>query len=55
MRPAAALPSFSAGSCFLSPPEGRLGVRAWALRGRLQANGTHERPDPKLKGADEKD
>src|ERR1700691_3505359 len=41
-----ALPSFSAGSCCLSPPEGRLGVCAWALRGRLKATEPHERPDP---------
>src|SRR5215216_879096 len=27
------LPSLSPGCCFLSAPEGRLGVRAWALRG----------------------
>src|SRR5215207_7527749 len=27
------LPSFSLGCCSLSAPEGRLGVRAWALRG----------------------
>src|SRR3984885_1271476 len=30
------LPSFSAGSCCLAPPEGRLGVCAWALRGPLK-------------------
>lgn len=27
------VPSFSAGSCCLSAPEGRLGACAWALRG----------------------
>ena len=33
VRPGRMLPSFSAGSCCLSAPEGRLGVCAWALRG----------------------
>src|SRR5262245_66397748 len=34
LRPPPAAPSFSAGSCSLPSPEGRLGVCAWALRGR---------------------
>src|SRR4051812_9494187 len=37
------LPSFSLGSCSLSAPEGRLGVRAWALRG-FQTDRNPERP-----------
>ena len=36
--------SFSAGSCCLSAPEGRLGACAWALRGFAEAPGTPERP-----------
>src|SRR5687767_7623851 len=38
--PGPAPPSFSAGSCSLPSPEGRLGTRAWALRG-------HRRTEPR--------
>jgi hypothetical protein len=36
-------PCFLAGFCFLSAPEGRLGVCAWALRGLQSQPGTPER------------
>src|SRR5215471_13643751 len=43
LRPGSALPSFSAVSCSLSSPEGRLGACAWALRG-FQAGSTPRAP-----------
>ena len=49
-----ALPSFSAGSCSLSPPEGRLGVCAWALRGSTEATEPTSARTRKA-GANEKD
>ena len=37
-------PCFLAGFCFLSAPEGRLGVCAWALRGFERDHQTLQRP-----------